>query len=72
MLLKKHLCGNEKREKKWKQELIKSQQGDPEKFVFKKVDIQKVYINTIILNKVIFIFGLKPIKCQEHWFILFE
>jgi hypothetical protein len=72
MLLKKRLCGNEKREKKWKEELIKSQQGAPEKFVFKKVDIQQVYINSIILNETIFVFGLKPIKCEEHLFILFE
>jgi hypothetical protein len=51
MLHKKHLCGKEKLEKKWKEELIKSQQGALEKFVFKKVDTQKVCINVIILNE---------------------
>jgi hypothetical protein len=38
MLSKKHLCGKEKLEKKWKEELIKSQQEALEKFVFKIVD----------------------------------
>jgi hypothetical protein len=51
MLHKKHLCGKEKLEKKWKEELIKSQQGALEKFVFKMVDTQEVCINAIILNE---------------------
>jgi hypothetical protein len=69
MLPKKHLCGKEKLEKKLKEELIKSQQGAIEKFVFKMIDAQKVCINAIILNERIYIFfGLRPIKGQErHW-----
>jgi hypothetical protein len=54
MLSKKHLCGKEKLEKKWKEELIKSQQEALEKFVFKMVDTQEVCINAIILNERIF------------------
>jgi peptidyl-tRNA hydrolase len=44
MLSKKHLCGKEKLEKKWKEELIKSQQETLEKIVFKMVDTQEIYI----------------------------
>jgi hypothetical protein len=47
MLSKKYLCGNEKGNKKWKEKLIKSQQGALEKFVLKKVDIQEICINAI-------------------------
>jgi hypothetical protein len=60
MLSIKHLYGKEKLEKKKrkKEELVKSQQGTLEKFVFKMVDTQNIYINTIILNEIIFIFFL--------------
>jgi hypothetical protein len=50
MLPKKHLCGNENGKKKWKEEQIKSQQGGLEKFIFKKINTQKICINAIILN----------------------
>ncbi|KAK2432249.1 zinc finger MYM-type protein [Trifolium repens] len=48
MLPKKHLSGSEKRKKKKKrtEELIKSQQGALEKFVFKIVDTQENLVNS--------------------------
>jgi hypothetical protein len=52
--------------KKWKEELIKSQQGALEKFIFKKVNTQEVYINAIILNERNIFFCLRPIKCKEQ------
>jgi hypothetical protein len=56
MLSKKYVCGNEKwnKKSKWNEKLIKSQQGALEKFVFKRVDIQEICINAIILNERIF------------------
>ncbi|AES58887.1 hypothetical protein MTR_1g009430 [Medicago truncatula] len=49
MLPKKHLSGSEKRKKKKKrnEELIKSQQGALDKFVFKKVDTQENVPNDV-------------------------
>jgi hypothetical protein len=47
MLPKKHLSGNEKRKKRKRiEELIKSQQGALEKFVFKKVDTLENLVNS--------------------------
>jgi superfamily II helicase len=51
MLHKKHLCGNEKLKKEMKVRANKITTRTLEKFVFKKVNIQKVCINTIILNE---------------------
>jgi hypothetical protein len=51
-----------KNEKKWKEELIKSQQGALAKFVFKKIDTQEVCINVIILNERNFFFLPKAHK----------
>lgn len=46
MLTKKHLYGSEKQRKKQNEELIKSQQGALDKFIFKKVDTQENIDNT--------------------------